>query len=100
MECVLISASMKSGLLEPFYNGINILNMLLIGIGVNQNVIKVGDTELVQELMEDVIDIGLERCKSIREIKGHDEVFKVSIAGSKGSLPLISFGYIELVEGG
>jgi len=42
----------------------------------------------------------LKQYKGVRETKGHDEVFKVSIADSKGSLSLISFGYIKLIEGG
>ena len=50
--------------------------------------------------MEDVIDIDLERHGSVHKIKGHDEVFKVSIADLKSGLSLISIGYMELVKGG
>ena len=35
------------------------LDVLLIGVIVDQNVIKVHDIELVQEFVEDVIDVGL-----------------------------------------
>jgi len=60
MEHVLISMSMESNLLNLFQYGTNILDMLLLGVRVNQNIVEIDNIELIQELMKDVIDISLE----------------------------------------
>jgi len=52
--------SVKFNLLDLFQNDTNILNMFLLGVRVDQDVVEIGDVELIQELMKNVIDIGLE----------------------------------------
>ena len=60
MKHILIYTDTESDLLELFQDSTNVLDMLLIDVRVNQDVIKISDTELIQELTEDIIDVGLE----------------------------------------
>ena len=69
------------------------------GIGINQDIIEIGDSKLVEELMDDIVDVGLERTGGVAKTKRHDEVFEVTITGMKGCFELISMFDSEAIEG-
>jgi len=46
--------------LNLFQYGTNILDMLLLGVRVNQNIVEIDNIKLIQELIEDVIGMSLE----------------------------------------
>ena len=60
-------------------------------IRVDENVVQVNDDEMVQKDAKDIVHKRLEGCWSVGKSKGHDKGFKVSIAGSEGCFPFISF---------
>ena len=49
--------------------------------------------------MEAIVGIGLERGRSVGETEGHNEVLKVSVAGTKRRLVFITRRNSELIVG-
>ena len=75
------------------------LDMLLEIVGVYKDVVEVDNSELIEVRTEDVIDVGLEGSGGSGKTERHDEVFKVTIAGTKGGFVFVSFGDAKTVVG-
>jgi hypothetical protein len=71
--------------------------MLLESVREDEDVIEIDDAEDIEEFTKTIISIGLERCRSISETEGHNEVFKVTVTSAKGSLVFIPFCNSQLV---
>ena len=56
---------------------------------VDKDVVKVRETDDIQEVSKGIVDVPLEGCRSIRESKGEDDVLKMTVAGSEGRLPFM-----------
>ena len=59
--------------------------------GVDKDVVKIDDTELVQVVIEDLVDVGLERGRGVGQSERKDTVFKVPVPGLEGRLPFVAF---------
>ena len=73
------------------------LLMLFLGVGENENIVKVDYIEDVNITTERTVDIGLEGSRGIGQTKGYHKVFEVAISRAKGRLPLVSFPYTNPV---
>ena len=67
-------------------------------IGIDEDVVKVCDSEFVEVFMNDVIDVSLERARSITQSKRHDQVFKVVIACAERGFRFVPFRYSESIK--
>jgi hypothetical protein len=72
-------------------------HMFLESIRENEDIIKVDHAEDVEEIAETIVSVSLERCGGVGETKGHNEVFEVAIAGTKGGFVFIAFCNPKLV---
>ena len=71
--------------------------MFIEGVREDEDVVKINNAEDIEEVMETIIGISLERCGSIGETERHDEIFEVTIADTEGGFVLITFCNPELV---
>jgi hypothetical protein len=71
------------------------LSVLLKLIRVDNYVIQIGYAELIEVFAKHVIDMALESCRSIDLAKRNDGVLVMTVASTKGGLPLVSGGYPE-----
>jgi len=71
--------------------------MFLEGVREDEDVIKINNAEDIEEVMETIVGISLERCGSIGETERHDEIFEVTIAGTEGGFVLITFRDSQLI---
>ena len=74
-------------------------NVFLEGVWIDENVIHVGNSEMIKTLMNDVIDVWLEHTRGTSETKRHDKIFEVTITDMESSLELIAECNMEVVEG-
>src|ERR1700683_1561761 len=68
----------------------DMLDMFLCRFRVDQDVVEVGNTEIIEVFSQCAIDIRLERSGSVRKSKRHDEILKMTIARPKCSLPFLT----------
>jgi hypothetical protein len=74
---------------------VNMLNMFFMNIvSVNKNIVQIGDTEFVEKFVQDIIDVRLEDCWSVAEIKGHDQIFKVIVSDAESCFVFVVFSNI------
>jgi len=60
--------------------------------GEDEDVIEIDNDGNIQKVDEDLVDEGLERCRSVGESKGHHQIFEMAIACAKRCFPLVPFG--------
>jgi hypothetical protein len=60
---------------------------------INRDVVQIDNTEIINIASQSVIDVALEGRRSIGQAHWHNQELIVSIAGSKGGFPFISFLY-------
>jgi len=77
----------------------NMGNVFFKSIQVDQNVIEVDDAENIKECVKAIVSVCLHRRRCIRETKGHDEIFEVSIFRSEYGFPFIAESNSPLIEG-
>ena len=70
------------------------------GLGVNQDVINVADTELIEVFVEGIVNKSLGGSRGIGKAKGHNKEFEETIASSEGGLPFITFFNPYLIKAG
>ena len=72
----------------------------MVGLVVqeDENVVKVDDTDNVEEIMEDVLDEGLKGSGCISESEWHDCVFEKSEVRSVHRLPFINILDLDEIE--
>ena len=73
------------------------LFMLFIRLGVDKNIIKINNHELVEVLHEDRIHEPREGSRSICEAKRHDCILVFAIASNESSLGNVLFADFDLV---
>ncbi len=73
--------------------------MVLLGPGVNKDVVQVDEDMFVEHVTEHVIDEGLEDGRGISEAKGHDKVFVMPGGHVEGRLPLVPLSDADQVVG-
>ena len=72
--------------------------MFLLRFGVDQDIVEVSCTGLIQKVVKEVVDIVLERGRGVAESEQHDQRFKESEARDEGRFPFVSFGDSEFIE--
>src|SRR5271163_657501 len=73
--------------------------MLLNGLGEDQDVIKVHTNNTFRDqILEDVIHHSLECGRTVGETKEHHQGLKEASVSPKGSLPLITFLHVHVIE--
>ena len=65
-------------------------NVFFKGIGIDEDVIHVCDSELIKTFADDLVDVGLERPGSIGKAERHDAVFEVTITSVKSRFVFVS----------
>ena len=71
--------------------------MFLQSLRKYQDVVQVDEDVVVNDVMEDIIDKGLEDCGSVRQPKRHHQVLVVPTGSVERCLPLISLLYPDQV---
>jgi hypothetical protein len=74
------------GIREGFEDLCNVHEVVLFGFGVDHDIIKEDNNELVKEGLKDSLHEAHEGGWGIGETKGHDSEFEASIPGFEGSL--------------
>ena len=80
---------------ETTENFADMLWVIVGVVGVNENVIKVGDNIDVEHVTEDVVDEALKSGRSVGESERHYKPFKGSISSAEGCFPFIAFCYAD-----
>ena len=75
------------------------LVLLLSTISINEDVVHAGDAVIINQAFQGLVNVGLERRRSVRQPKGYNQVFKLAISGPEGSLPTIGLLDTYLVVG-
>ena len=65
---------------------VEVLEVLILGLGVDQNIVEVHDDKLVEEGLEDALHEAHEGGGGIGEAEGHDGEFIAAVAGLEGGL--------------
>jgi hypothetical protein len=76
MEYAFAGLKIQAGIAKALEDLTNMLFVLLQGVGVDKEVIEVDHQEFVEELVEGVIHVVLERSGSIAKAEGHDSVLE------------------------
>ena len=98
VEETLLKLDVETVFEETFEDLTHVLNVLFKGIRENQDIIEVDNAELINEFAEDVIDIRLEGAGCAVETKRHDQVFKLSVAGSESGFVFFAEGDPDEIE--
>ena len=98
LKLALLRFEIELVLAELFQNQAYNVAVLLLGLGEDENVIKVyAYHSFSNEVPEDVIHHGLECSWAIGEAKEHDQWFKQPLICLECCLPLISFLNVHIV---
>jgi hypothetical protein len=73
------------------------LNMLFLTPRIDQDIVQIDNTEIVNITSQGVVNIALEGCWSISQAHWHNQELIVAIAGLKGGFLLISFLYLDSI---
>ena len=73
-------------------------NVFFKGIGIDEDVIHVCDSELIKTFADDFVDVGLEGTRSIGETERHDAVLEVTITSAERRFVFVSGGDTKPVE--
>ena len=68
-------------------------------VGVNENIVKIGRSEIIQELSQHPVDIALKRTGRVSHSERCYKPLKQSEACTEGGLLFFTFGYTYTVEG-
>jgi hypothetical protein len=72
--------------------------MFLFGLCEDEDVVNVDAYDALEnQILEDLIHHGLERCRGVGQSEAHDEWFKEPVIGAKHGLPLVAFLYLHIV---
>ena len=100
MKFALLEFDIKLLIEEALKNLSDMLYMFFeSAVGVNKDIIQIGDTEVVEEFAEGVVDVRLEDCWSVAETEGHNQIFEVTIPGTKGCFLFIAFSNTHSMKG-
>jgi hypothetical protein len=64
--------------------------VLLLRVGVDQDVVEIDDAALIEEVRQGRIDVALEDGGGIGKPERYDSVLKVAVTGPKCRFPLIA----------
>ena len=88
-ELTLFGLGIQAILQEPLEDLVDVPVVLFKGLLEYQKAVQVDEHMLVDDITENVIDEGLEDCRSISEPE-HDHAVQVAARGIKSRLPLLS----------
>ena len=74
-------------------------DVLLEGLRVNNGVIQEGRVEPVYVFGQSLINVCLEGCRGVGQLKWHYQAFKQSISCPEGCLPLVPLSHTDQVVG-
>ena len=75
------------------------LDVVFLVFGVDEDIIQIHNNKDIEFFRKDLIDIVLECCQSVGELKKHYFLLEVAVSGSESSLSLISFANSHPVVG-
>ncbi len=73
-------------------------NMFFFVFGIDENIIQICYSEIVEEFIKDVVNEVLEDVKDITEIEWYHQNLVESESDDEGCLPFVSFSYLDSVE--
>lgn len=91
MKLTLLCLGVKLMFNEALQNGSDMANVILKGVGVNEDIVDIHNDPLIEHVTEYVIDESFEGRRTIDQPERHYQIFIVACYRGKGSLPLISF---------
>lgn len=99
MEFALFEFNVESILEKAFENLTNVLDVFFKCIGEDEDVIEVGDAELIEKVAYSVVGVSLEGARGTGRAKWHNEVFEETVAGTESCFVFIAFGNSDEVKG-
>jgi hypothetical protein len=90
MELTFLEVTRQTIIAKPRKNLFDMGNVLLKSFRENEDIIEENNTKQIEEIVEAIVGVGLERRGGIREAKGHDKIFVVTIASSESSFPFVT----------
>lgn len=76
-----------------------VLDLLVLGVGVDQDVVQISKCPRAQHVLQDVINNVLEGEGTVAQTKGHYKAFIVTSRGDKGCLPHVTLSDAHQVVG-
>ena len=61
-------------------------------VGIDENIVKVDDDRVVEEILEDVVHEALKRHGGVGQAFGNNQPFEGTIAGTESGFPLVAVG--------
>jgi len=71
--------------------------MFLKRIRKNKNIIKINDNTNICHIGKNIIHEMLKSRRSVGQAKGHNQVFKCTVACAEGGKPFMAFHYVDIV---
>jgi len=99
VEVSLLRLKVKTSVRERLQHLVDLLLVFLQGVAIDEDVIKEGSEEVVKELVEYIIDQGLEVGWRIGKAEWHYQRFKKTIPCPEGCFPFLSLGHPYQVVG-
>jgi len=99
VEVALLRLKVKTSVRECLQHLIYLLLVFLLGVAIDEDVIKEGSAEVIEELAEYIIDQGLEVGWRIGKAKWHYQRFKKAIPCPEGCFPFLPLGHPYQVVG-
>ena len=82
---------------ETLEHAANVIFVVLFIVAEDEDVVQIYDNEDIGHVVEDVVHEMLKCGWGVGHTKGHDEVFERLVLCTKGSFPLVSQGYPNIV---
>jgi hypothetical protein len=99
VELALAELASQAIFSETGQNLLDMFYMLLESIREDEDIIKVDDTEDIEEVAKTIVGIRLKRGRSVGKTERHDEIFEVTIASTEGGFVFLTRRNAELVVG-
>jgi hypothetical protein len=99
MKLAFVRSEVQSNLCKLFENSGDMYLMCSHGIAVDQDVVEISCSKVVEERPEYGVDQVLERGGIVGESKGHNKGFKKTITGAKDRVLFLTFSQTDQVVG-
>jgi len=99
VEVALLRLKVKTSIRERLQHLVDLLLVFLQGVAIDEDVIKEGSAEVVEELAEYIIDQVLEVSWRIGKAEWYYQRFKKAIPCPEGCFPFLSLGRLYQVVG-
>lgn len=90
VKATFLKLASQSKITKPLQNFLNIDDILFKYVRINKDIVEIHKAENIQKLKETIIYVYLKGCRGMGKAEGHDQIFKMSIAGLESGFPFIA----------